>query len=502
MKKKRNYFWIFWAFMFVGAFLVLTQTGYSDGDDAYFYQYTHAMKLPEYLCWRYETWVGRMTAETLVYITFNLGLWFWRVVNAGMLVLIPLGLLRLAGIVAGMPWSSIRENMVSSMAAVSGYLWMGALTLGYAAVWVNGSIFYTWTFACGIWAMVPLAELVFTGKETEQKQIEMEFGSVPARMFFYSIPCAVIATMSIEQMGAVLLTFEVIGVLYCLIKYRRVNVLLLMQTFLTCAAFVALFAAPGNDIRVATEIETWMPEFATMSLGQHMFITVQWLLSSFANENKLFLGGIWFVGCMLLRQQGRRDRTEKVLKGAAAGFSIGILFSYFHIPFFSDLGIGGLDVTSRIERVPAPADLTYVQIFAMVFWTAALLFTVIFLWNVLSPWKVVLPGEEVVSQQAVFSQDATDSREGMFYRNASVGRYTILLAYLAGIASEAIMFFSPTMYASGARVYYLTDLLYLFIILAMTFGLEKERQRRTCLLMICVGILNFIVQIPNFLAQL
>ena len=33
-----------------------------------------------------------------------------------------------------------------------------------------------------------------------------------------------------------------------------------------------------------------------------------------------------------------------------------------------------------------------------------------------------------------------------------------MLAYLAGIASEAIMYCSPTMYASGARVYYLTDL--------------------------------------------
>ena len=44
--------------MFFGAFLLLTQVGYSDGDDAFFYQYTHEMGFFEYLSWRYQTWVA------------------------------------------------------------------------------------------------------------------------------------------------------------------------------------------------------------------------------------------------------------------------------------------------------------------------------------------------------------------------------------------------------------------------------------------------------------
>ena len=46
---------LFWALMFFGAFLLLTQVGYSDGDDAFFYQYTHEMGFFEYLSWRYQT---------------------------------------------------------------------------------------------------------------------------------------------------------------------------------------------------------------------------------------------------------------------------------------------------------------------------------------------------------------------------------------------------------------------------------------------------------------
>ena len=48
-----------------------------------------------------------------------------------------------------------------SVAVVSGYLLMAIMTVGYAAIWINGSIFYTWSFTCGIWALVPVADIVF-----------------------------------------------------------------------------------------------------------------------------------------------------------------------------------------------------------------------------------------------------------------------------------------------------------------------------------------------------
>ena len=80
---------------------------------------------------------------------------------------------------------------------------------------------------------------------------------------------------------------------------------------------------------------------------------------------------------------------------------------------------------------------------------------------------------------------------------------TLLLAYLAGIASEAIMFFSPTMYASGARVYYLTDILYLFVVFCLALGLGDKRWR-SGLYLACVGfgVINFVHQIPVFLNML
>jgi len=281
---------LFWALMFFGAFLLLTQVGYSDGDDAFFYQYTHEMGFFEYLSWRYQTWVGRMSGEAMVYIAFSLGIWFWRIVNAMMLVLLPCGVLKLAEKAAGIRTKNFLPG--ESVAVVSGYLLMAIMTVGYAAIWINGSIFYTWSFTCGIWALVPVADIVFDTGDGGS-------GDHNTWHFFYSIPCAVLASMSIEQMAAVLVTFEVLAVLVVILRKheKQRTILLIIQTAVTVVAFVILFLAPGNDIRVASEVQNWMPQYEELSFGEHLFVTVQWLVSSFANENRLLLFGIWLYFC-------------------------------------------------------------------------------------------------------------------------------------------------------------------------------------------------------------
>lgn len=484
MEKKRRLFFVFWIMMFIGVYVVLQFVGFSDGDDTYFYEYTHSMGFLEYLGWRYETWVGRMTAEALVYITFNLGLAFWRPVNALMIVLLPMGVLYLATKAARIPTGTLRgwydktpactnrrfteQGLGASLLAVIAYLLMSAMTLGYAAIWVNGSIFYTWSFTAGIWAMAPFADFVFAEEpyQTPKKRFVCSMQGCDWRKFVVTIPCAVIASMSIEQMGAVLLVFELLAVIYGMLKWRRVHPLMVIQTVATLLAFFILFAAPGNDVRVATEIVTWMPQYETLSFTEHLFITIHWMISSFANENKLFFCGIWIAGIMLLLAKEQRTVWDYIFAGIAAVYTVAALLPYAGIETFCNLGMKYVDTNSCVTAVPVFANMTSQSIFAMIWWMMALIYTFVFLWRV------------------------------------SGCQITLLLAYLAGIASEAIMFFSPTMYASGARVYYLTDWLYLFIIFCLIFGLkEKKKQYFMYAVLTALGMINFLCQKWVFLRE-
>ena len=52
------------------------------------------------------------------------------------------------------------------------------------------------------------------------------------------------------------------------------------------------------------------------------------------------------------------------------------------------------------------------------------------------------------------------------------------------------------MYASGARVYYLTDLLYLFIILTLAFSLKKKRWSNGFYVgLLVAGVWNLVWQV-------
>ena len=474
-KKIVYVFWILLAFVL---FLILCNVQMSDGDDTYFYHYSTTMGFFEYLSWRYQTWVGRMAAEAIVYITFNLGLGFWRVADAVMMVLLPIGILRLGCKTAGYTgytallneyqecvevgteqrnfeelnvWRNIWKSIRYPVLLASGYLLMSVMTLGYSAVWVNGSIFYTWTFTAGVWAMMPLADLVF------------DTGAFSNRQLMYALPCSVIAAMSIEQMGAVLLAFEGLSILSFLIQKKRIPAVIWIQMVITFAAFVILFMAPGNDMRVASEIATWMPGYKELSVGNHLFMTIQWMLSSFANEGKAFFIAIWAAGFLLLM----KSEKAKVYQILTVVFSVAAILPYAGISFFSEMGIGDIDIEQCLMEPPTWQSMTTQNRIAFFWWIAAVLFTLVLLWK--------------VTGHSVF----------------------ISMVFLGGIASEAVLHFSPTIYASGARVYYLTDLMYLFIILWMVMHMDSEKKKNLFIAgVVVLGVANFLSQYSVMLLKL
>ena len=83
-------------------------------------------------------------------------------------------------------------------------------------------------------------------------------------------------------------------------------------------------------MRVASEIATWMPGYKELSVGNHLFMTIQWMLSSFANEGKAFFIAIWAAGFLLLV----KSKKAKVYQSLAVVFILVGLVPYSGICFF------------------------------------------------------------------------------------------------------------------------------------------------------------------------
>ena len=452
-KQEKRYMGILLLLVFAGSLFLLSFISYSDGDDSFFRQYCTSMRLGEYVKWRYETWSGRVVSEALLYWFFNMDLWVWRIVNAGMITTLPLLLTVLRKKV-----SAGEGILLSGIVSMTLFVLLDIQAFGYASIWITGSMNYLWPDVCGLIALCIVADFYHEKK--------------PGWLTVPAILCALIAAMSSEQMGAVLLAFEVLCMAALIRRKKSVPKMLMIQTVVTVVAFAVSSMAPGNALRVAESIEIYLPQFETLTLGEKAFMLVQWLASSFANENAVFLAAIWIGAFLILL--GRIQKVEgakRVQTFFYMGFSaigiLAVLASKLGLKWFSDLGLNLSEMTGCITQIPAADMLGTRQWMAIIFWLVALLITFFLLRNI------------------------TD-RNGI-----------VLFTYLGAIASETVMILSPTIYSSGARVFFLAGVMLMFIILSLLENLRKEKLGIPyAAILVVMGIANFLGQIPRLLMMI
>jgi len=458
------------ALLYVGCLLVLSFIGYSDGDDAFFLEYCGSMNLFEYLKWRYTEWTGRMAAEAIMHIFFNLDLWAWRIVNAGMLVALPVALVVLKRrVVPGE--NGLTENdrnrslLVSLIMAILFYAFLDIKAFGYSAILITGSMNYLWPMVCGVVALTVIAQVAF-GLTNENK--------VPAWKSVVGAVCAIIAAMSSEQMGAALLAFEIICIVEKIWKKRSVGIGMIAMTVATVGAFLVSSLSPGNELRIAAAVEYNMPQFESLSLSERFFILVQWLVSSFANENVVFLIAIWLVGIGILgvrlKNGGLSGKQALHAKGYLVGSAVFTFVAFAGkcgVTVVNDIGINLAEMTGLVEQVPIASDMSGTQWAALVWWLVAMAFTLFFLAEV------------------------------------SCGKWVLLFTYMGAVACEVILIFSPTIYSSGERVFFITGLMLMFIVMVLYEQLPKGKMRvaYVCALVV-LGVGNLLLQAVELLAMI
>ena len=436
----------------LAAWLLCGQISYTDGDDAYFSAMAHSMPFWDYLKMRYVDWEGRMTSEAMTYLAFYLGKGFWQLANSVILALLPAGLVHMMKKLVGEqpPARSFLTTLLIYLVILS----VGLPVIGYGAFWITGSTFYLWPIVAGIWALMPYADLVY------REQVQ-------PLSFLYAIPCGFVAAMGQEQIAAVAIAFALLAVGTEFYRRRRLPLLHLLEVGIMIAALVLLFISPGTDARTQIGIELCMPQFATMSVGNHIFITVQWVLESFAKDGKMLFGLIWVFAAMLLLPQ--REQKKRICGGICVVAAVVALLPFLDISLFSEMGTGVTDISQCVTQVATPSSLSAQNWLALVWWLAAVLFTLVLLW---------LLGETLLE------------------------RMQLTLLLLAACASEALMYFSPTMYASGARVYFMAHVLLWLLVSLLGEKLIRRGRIQAPVIAGAAGVLHVVCGISVIAAYL
>lgn len=440
----------FFALVALLALGVFCKINYSDGDDAIFDDMVHSMSYFEYIKMRYLTWTGRIGGESLVYLLFSLGIWFWRFANAVMVAAVPALVLLIIGQLRPAEGATEKESLWQALrlplVICTGYLLMDIITCGHAAVWVNGSVFYTWSFALSLLSIY--LNLRF-----------LNSGTISKKQTALLLPILFFAAASIEQIGLVLAAFLVGILVYRKLQKKAMPVGILVEIAFLAITLAVAMAAPGNMERIAQETASWFPAFGELSLTERAFISAQWFLSSLANEGKLFFVFIW-IGSLLASP--KRNKVDTIL---TAVFTAIALLPFAGVHMLSDMGIDYIDPSVAPSIFPSLANATAMNIFAMIWWIGATAFT--------------------------------------FYRVKKSMKFGGVALFTVALLCETMMFFTPTIYASGERVFFVTDWILTAMIAMLFLRIPSEKGKNAFFAALCcMALVNFVAQVPEILFKL
>lgn len=447
MNKATLRFFVLVALLALGVFCKIN---YSDGDDAIFDDMVRSMPYLEYIKMRYLTWTGRIGGETLVYLLFSLGIWFWRFANAVMVAAVPMLVLLIVKHVSPPKESQAKESLLQSIQlpiiTCAGYLLMDIFTFGHGAVWVTGSVFYTWSFALALLCIY--LNLRFLDANTISK-----------KQLAFLFPLLFLASTSIEQIGAVLFAFFAGTIFFYRREKRFIPTGFYVEAAFTVILLAIVIAAPGNSARIIEETQAWFPTFADLSLSERAFISTQWFLSSLANEGKLFLVFIWIGSLLVAPTKGKVDITLSAIFTAIA------LLPFAGVHALSDMGIDYINPAIPPTVFPSFANATPMNLIAMAWWLGATAFT--------------------------------------FYMVNKSMKLGGVAALAAALLCEAMMFFTPTIYASGERVFFVTDWVLTAMIATLFLRIPSEKGKSAFFASLCcMALFNLATQIPELLAKL
>ena len=426
-------------FVFFLAFFALLQPIelLPGSDDTAHFEMLEKLGVGGWLAWRAGTWEPRLFSDFFYAIFIN-NLALWRLVNAIVAALLVFGVWRLSFGPDFLKGSQTRKNALllaaSLICLLFFFIFPNAVTS--SSIWFTGSFNYLWPVTAMIFGLTPF--LFFArGSDPYPKKIWIPIG------IFASLCAGFTLQTTLVSFGAAILI-----IVFCFAKKRKIPVCLIIHfaVITACAVYFVYGTLTSSRLLEGEEIALF-PEFATfglrdkLQLGIHVFDTHLLRSSSLLFFTLALVAGIlaytrlksmhfcfrivaffpsFYILLNMLPMRYILSGTWLYQGGSAQKIGMPSAFDHDPSAWFDFL-----------ERVPPlgwgmePRDL---------FMAAIALAAVLFM---------VYPLFFAFRQR----------RDGLI---AS-------LIYLASFSSGVIMGFSPTVFASGSRPFFLSNILLLLL---------------------------------------
>lgn len=311
-----------------------------------------------------------------------------------------------------------------------------------SAGWIATTTIYLWPFTAAL-----LAFFLLVHKDSEEKL------SCSVTYFILIIYAANNEILACLYTGALMIY------LYWgreRIKKQRSQLLwIFISLIICCLGVINVLACPGNSVRIGREVTRWMPEFYKLNILEKMRICIVATLQHFTSvPNIIFM---LFAFLITWHVWNKAKRKWHKVCGVVPLFISTILTGYYFI------------VNIVIHR-----NINYLQPDIMVktgshkFWSQMLLVILAVIYLAVVVWALCFLWKE--------------KEEKM--RQAGI--------YMGGLVSRFVLVFSPTMLASGTRIYFV---FYMSLIWLEITLIKRIKDRHILRIVYCILGIGIIINL-------
>lgn len=369
--------------------------------------------LISYLKERYMEWTGRVVIEAIMVTMFKYNIWIWRVFNTIVTVILVLGIYKL------IPYKYTEKLSVNKRLLLKSVICISIFSIpkpvfSSAISWITGSYNYLLPLALGLFIIIPFKNSLFNEKINKKWYIVLGFITVLAA--------------NMEQVSLVILFFALLTNVYIYIRDKKVRIdLIIFNIFISINTFI-LFLAPGNYERSNKEIVTWFGQWDMISLPTKIMMGINLFLEHIFESNIMLILALVSLTNILVWKKHK----SKVIKGISAIPMIVIAIKILELKL-NNFNINTDLLIFKMFNIQNLNILNYDEI--TIFLPTAILLSTI----------LIIP--------VIF----------LFIFDDAEMKYLSVILYLASICSAISISVSPTIYASGARIFFVTDILIIII---------------------------------------
>ena len=345
----------------------------------------------------YNIWSGRIITSALSNLFLRMPLIVFKICNVLIYMIGMISIFKIIKYFIKIQNPIIENIIFLSLFIISFLIPFDVISAGM--MWVTGAFNYLWPTTFMLVALIPFIKRL-TNMQKENK------------IFFVLYILADFVACFAEQTALVLITMATITIIYMFFSKEKLDKLLVIHYIMIVILTIIELTAPGNFVRVTASTLRRYPSFAMLSLGDKLLQGLILLANQLLNFDKTLMLILTFL--IALNNIKRKD-SKLTLKI----FSI-MPFLYFASSYICEkLGV--------MEGVLY--NLTYFgkeYIYGIEIYIPILLFTI---------------NLGLIVSLIIFSFD--DIKTGIL----------IALIFLGSIASSLSISVSPTIYASGSRVF-------------------------------------------------